>query len=277
MKRYVRKSSRPTKILPERDPAWFGDSAAHARAAKRGIRAKKAAKIVLSEKSKRGWLTRYEDEVARLTAKKRPTKNDVERLKELRKKVREQKASLKASKPRVKKPRKLRVQKPRVKKPLSQRKQQLLREKARAEQKRLEALALQKEQARQRRERLRRQKRERERKAAAEQTARIRELEQQLEDSRRREERQLEESRRREEEQRIKLEQEEIEQQIELNRRRQATIEASAMVDELKKSYLGRVPVDPDEFEMDRISKAVDLTLREIYSIWHGSPQIFAA
>ena len=92
MKRYAVKDSRATK--KSRDPAWYGSPEGHSRAAKKGARRKRAARAVASSRSVQGWLTRYQNEVEALIAKRRPSKKDVERLRVLRQKIREQKALL---------------------------------------------------------------------------------------------------------------------------------------------------------------------------------------
>ena len=292
MKRYAGKSSRATKKTPansKRDPAWYGNPEEHSRAAKRGVRRKKAAKAAASVRGKQGWLTRFQEEAAVLQAKRRPTKKDVERLKELRKKIRDQKALLSRKRPAKKRPIKKRpavTKRPAVKKRPSVKKkpvkkvlrpptvrQQAAIDKERAEAKREQArirrrklaaerkaLAEQEERARLRRERERKKAREAQKEAKRLERERLAAIEAERKERERAQQQELEELRKF--------------KQTELQRRQQATLDASAMLDELKKVYGNRVP---PEGEMIGIAQTVDLTVREIYSIWHGSPEVFAA
>ena len=288
MKRYAGKSSRATKnasAKKSRDPAWYGSPEEHSRAAKRGVRKKKVAKAVASVKSKQGWLTRYQEESAKLRVKKRPTKKDVERLKELRRKIRDQKASL-LRKPAAKK---LRVPRGKLapkkstapKKPTAPKK---LPKKPTARQQ--AAIAKAREEAKQQRARTRRRALAEERRIAAEQERRAR-LRSERARSKAKKEREAREEARlqklaaikaerkaRELAQRKELEELRQFRRTELERRRQATLEAAALLDNLKKVYGSRVP---SHGEMIGISHQVDLTVREIYAIWHGSPEVFAA
>ena len=287
MKRYPRKRTGATKKLTtevrvKRDPAWFGESAAHARAAKKGVRRKEAAKAVASEKSTRGWLTRYQNEVARIQAKRRPSKKDAETLRELRRKIREQKAILSRKRPPP-------ARKPAVKRPAI--KKRAVKKRARPRK-----LTRAEEQARARTARLRRERKEREAREAEarEEQLRLRRERERLrrierEAQRRREE---EEALRRSQQlieiERLRAEAEarrfaEMERELEelrrgretdLDRRRRATIEAAARIELLRIRYGGRVP---PEGEMIGIAQDLELTVREIYAIFHGSPEIFAA
>ena len=276
MKRYVGKSSRATKKSAAkiaRDPAWYGSSEEHSRAAKRGVRRKKAAKAAASVRSKQGWLTRYQEEVSTIRAKRRQTRKDAQRLKELAAKIREQKSSLSHKRP-PKKKRPPSVTKPARKVP----RKPTRRELALAEQARQEA---KRERAKRRRRELAETRRlERERLALEEaeraERASIRRRE-------RAEARRLERERlARAEAERTERERAQLEElerlrkfeQTELQRRQQATLDAAAMLDELKKVYGNRVP---PEGEMIGIADRVNLLLREIYAIFHGSPEIFAA
>ena len=281
MKRYAGKSSRATKNASAkkgRDPAWYGSSEGHSRAAKKGVRKKKVAKAAASVKSKQGWLTRYQEESAKLRAKKRPSKKDVERLKVLRAKIRDQKASLLRKRPVAKKaaapkkpPKKPLKKLPRV--PRGKPKKPTARQQA--------AAAKVREEAKRERAKVRRRALAEERRAAAErerraklrrQRARKKAIEAQKEQQRIERERLAREAERRAE----KLELVSLRkfQRTEMQRRRQATLDAADMLAELRKVYGIRVP---SEGEMMGIAQATDLTLREIYSIFYGSPEVFAA
>ena len=277
MKRYVGKSSRATKksaANAARDPAWYGSSEEHSRAAKRGVRRKKAAKAAASVRSKQGWLTRYQEEVSAIRAKRRQTRKDVQRLKELAAKIREQKASLSHKRPLKKKRPPPAVTKPARKVPRKPTRRELaLAEQARQEAKRERAKRRRRELAEARRlerERLAFEEAERAERAATRRRERA--------EARRLERERLEQAEaERKERERAQLE--ELErlrkfEQTELQRRQQATLDAAAMLDELKKVYGNRVP---PEGEMIGIADRVDLLLREIYAIFHGSPEIFAA
>lgn len=316
MKRYARKTSRATRIAPSarqvanktdrdlsrrpvplkagRDPAWFGNPILHARAAKKGIRRKAEAKQAASEKSIRGWLTRNQDEVARLQRKKRPTKKDRAQLSELRRKIRQQKEALsrkrpspprpakippKAGQPKAVKKRALPSRKP---KKLSRKEQdararakatRLRQEEAKRKEAALEAAIKKEAQLRRRRELAAARRAELLAKERAERVERLR-----------REQLQREEEQRRIAEATLaaeraaamaqELEELRVFRQTELDRRRRATINAAAILDELKRIYGGRIP---PEGEMIGVAQQVDLTLREIYSIFYGSPEVFAA
>lgn len=354
MKRYAGKASRATKKFPrpagqaavvQRDPAWYGNPKLHARAAKKGIARKKEAKENASAKATQGWLTRNQEEVQKLASKKRPSKKDLERLKELRKKIRDQKAALsrkrpvsakkKAAKkatakksakkkavkkrarpevrrlPAKKKAAKKKAAKKKTAKQLAAEKKALrnaarraARLKAKLEReeaerilraKQVEAAARREERARQKEEVARLRREQEQARIAEEETALQERLTQERKERERveqqkREQRRLEveaenaraEAERRAaaaEKARIAAMEEEIErlrlfEQTELRRRERATVQAIAMLDELKLIYGGRIP---PEAEMIRISQEVDLLVREIYNIFHGSPTIFAA
>ena len=301
MKRYARKTSRATrkssparegevssnKSVTDRDPAWFGNPILHARAAKKGIRRKAEAKQVASEKSKRGWLTRYQEEVARLQRKKRPTKKDRAQLSELRRKIREQKEALSRKRPPPPKPAKKKAVKkralpPRKPKKLSRKEldararakaARLRQEEARRKEAALEAAIKKEAQLRRRRELAAARRAELLAKQRAERVERLR-----------REQLQREEEQRRIAAETLaaeraaamaqELEELRVFRQTELDRRRRATINAAAILDELKRIYGGRIP---PEGEMIGVAQQVDLTLREIYSIFYGSPEVFAA